>query len=209
MFEQHPVFKAPDDANIQIWRYMDLPKYISILDQSAVYFCRSDRLGDEFVEDMGVRPTQLTENSKNRLAKLFRILTCQMCRPDTHALEFLKVMKMTDIQKYREVEMTATAKSSKAFKLWAIGSFFLLALAVIVSLFLIITSRGHGFFMTLAIFVAVEIVFLLLGALTLRTTGDLSEKGFLDLVKYALREQLSSFKFISRAKVSKNESAQP
>ena len=35
---------------------------------------------------MGVRPTQLTENRKNRLAKLFRILTCQMCRPDTHAL---------------------------------------------------------------------------------------------------------------------------
>ena len=37
-------------------------------------------------EDMGVRPTQLTENRKNRLAKLFRILTFQMCRSDTHAL---------------------------------------------------------------------------------------------------------------------------
>ena len=37
-------------------------------------------------KSMGVRPTQLTENRKNRLAKLFRILTCQMCRPNTHAL---------------------------------------------------------------------------------------------------------------------------
>ena len=37
-------------------------------------------------KSMGVRPTQLTENRKNRLAKLFRILTCQMCRSDTHAL---------------------------------------------------------------------------------------------------------------------------
>ncbi len=37
-------------------------------------------------KSMGLRPTQLTENRKNRLAKLFRILTCQMCRPDTHAL---------------------------------------------------------------------------------------------------------------------------
>jgi len=35
-------------------------------------------------------PTQLTENRKNRLAKLFRILTCQMCRPDTHALTQIK-----------------------------------------------------------------------------------------------------------------------
>jgi len=40
----------------------------------------------DVVNSMGVRPTQLTENRKNRLAKLFRILTCQMCRPDTHAL---------------------------------------------------------------------------------------------------------------------------
>jgi len=37
-------------------------------------------------KDIGVRPTQLTENRKNRLAKLFRILTCQMSRSDTHAL---------------------------------------------------------------------------------------------------------------------------
>ena len=37
-------------------------------------------------KSMGVRPTQLTENRKNRLGKIFRILTCQMCKPDTHAL---------------------------------------------------------------------------------------------------------------------------
>jgi len=43
-------------------------------------------LGIVGMKSMGVRPTQLTENRKNRLAKLFRILTCQMCRPDTHAL---------------------------------------------------------------------------------------------------------------------------
>ena len=40
----------------------------------------------DFEKGMGVRPTQLTENRKNRLAKLFRIFTCQMCRSDTHAL---------------------------------------------------------------------------------------------------------------------------
>ena len=42
---------------------------------------------------MGVRPTQLTENRKNRLAKLFRILTCQMCRSDTHALPIHGLVK--------------------------------------------------------------------------------------------------------------------
>ncbi len=32
----------------------------------------------DFYESMGVRPTRVAENRKNRLAKLFRILTCQM-----------------------------------------------------------------------------------------------------------------------------------
>ena len=34
---------------------------------------------NSILQSMGVRPTQFTENRKNRLAKLFRILTCQMC----------------------------------------------------------------------------------------------------------------------------------
>jgi len=42
---------------------------------------------------MGVRPTQLTENRKNRLAKLFRILTCQMCRSDTHSLAVSSIVE--------------------------------------------------------------------------------------------------------------------
>ncbi len=37
-------------------------------------------------KSMGVKPTQLTENRKNRSAKLFRILTCEMCMSDTHGL---------------------------------------------------------------------------------------------------------------------------
>ena len=44
---------------------------------------------------MGVRPTQLTENRKNRLAKLLRILTCQMCRSDTYALQILPAHLLT------------------------------------------------------------------------------------------------------------------
>ena len=34
----------------------------------------------------GSARTQLTENRKNRSAKLFRILTCEMCMSDTHGL---------------------------------------------------------------------------------------------------------------------------
>ena len=38
---------------------------------------------------MGVRPTQLIGDRKNRLTKLFRILTCQMSMSDTHADFFI------------------------------------------------------------------------------------------------------------------------
>jgi hypothetical protein len=33
---------------VYIWRYIDLAKYISLLDQSALYFCRGDKLVDRF-----------------------------------------------------------------------------------------------------------------------------------------------------------------
>jgi hypothetical protein len=48
MFEEHPVFQAPDDPSIYIWRYIDLPKYISLLHDKALYFCRVDKLVDQF-----------------------------------------------------------------------------------------------------------------------------------------------------------------
>jgi hypothetical protein len=48
MFEEHPVFQPPDNPTIHIWRYIDLPKYISLLNDKALYFCRMDKLIDRF-----------------------------------------------------------------------------------------------------------------------------------------------------------------
>jgi hypothetical protein len=48
VFKEHPVFKLPSDGNVAIWRYMDFAKFVNVLDRSALYFCRSDRLGDPF-----------------------------------------------------------------------------------------------------------------------------------------------------------------
>ncbi len=48
MFESHPLFTAPTDLGIQIWRYMDLPKFISLLDEKALYFTRADKFADPF-----------------------------------------------------------------------------------------------------------------------------------------------------------------
>jgi hypothetical protein len=45
MYEEHPVFEPPADSQV-IWRYMDLPKLVWLLDREALYFSRADLLGD-------------------------------------------------------------------------------------------------------------------------------------------------------------------
>jgi hypothetical protein len=46
-YETHPVFETPPDET-PIWRYMDLPKFVSVLSTSSLFFVRADRLDDPF-----------------------------------------------------------------------------------------------------------------------------------------------------------------
>ena len=48
MYEDHPDFIKPNDENAKIWRYMDFTKFVSLLDNSALFFARADKLGDSF-----------------------------------------------------------------------------------------------------------------------------------------------------------------
>jgi hypothetical protein len=40
--------ELPKDTNSKIWRYMDFTKFVDLLDRSALFFTRLDRLGDPF-----------------------------------------------------------------------------------------------------------------------------------------------------------------
>jgi len=46
--ENHPVFERPADENVRIWRYIDLAKYLDLLETKQLYFARADLLGDPF-----------------------------------------------------------------------------------------------------------------------------------------------------------------
>jgi hypothetical protein len=48
MHEQHPVFEAPTNADIPIWRYVDLAKFMSMLEDQALHFARADLMWDTF-----------------------------------------------------------------------------------------------------------------------------------------------------------------
>jgi hypothetical protein len=77
----HPVFQAPDDHNICIWRYMDFTKYVSLLDQKSLFFARADILSlDDPYEgaiseaNVRMRPIiyrdRIPDNAFNTLSKI-------------------------------------------------------------------------------------------------------------------------------------------
>jgi hypothetical protein len=45
-YVEHKVFKPPEDENAVIWRYMDIAKFVWLLEHEALYFPRADLLGD-------------------------------------------------------------------------------------------------------------------------------------------------------------------
>jgi hypothetical protein len=48
VYKEHPDFESPKNESAKIWRYMDFTKFVSLLDKSALFFSRADRLGDPF-----------------------------------------------------------------------------------------------------------------------------------------------------------------
>lgn len=46
--EVHPFFPMPQDTSVRLWRYMNLPKFVWMLQKRALYFARADRLGDPY-----------------------------------------------------------------------------------------------------------------------------------------------------------------
>ena len=47
MYQDHPLLDPPPDDAV-LWRYMDFTKFVSLLEKSALFFCRPDQLGDPF-----------------------------------------------------------------------------------------------------------------------------------------------------------------
>ena len=47
MYQDHPDLSPPPDDAV-LWRYMDFTKFVSLLEKSALFFCRPDLLGDPF-----------------------------------------------------------------------------------------------------------------------------------------------------------------
>ncbi len=58
----HSTFEPPKDRNVKIWRYMGLAKFVWMLQNKALYFSRSDLMGDPY-EGHYTRITAMSEDA--------------------------------------------------------------------------------------------------------------------------------------------------
>lgn len=64
----HPVFQQPKDPTEKIWRYLDLPKFTSLLIRRAIFLARADLLGDPWEGAVG----RATHEARTLRAAWFR-----------------------------------------------------------------------------------------------------------------------------------------
>jgi hypothetical protein len=111
---------------------------------------------------------------------------------------FLRILRMTDLQQYKTVEIERHFRENKIAKLWLVGGFWIFALAAITGLILLVTSYAITWWQLLLALSAIETLLLVIIASTLRPLGDLSEEGFLKLIRLALKYQLKVFRMTSK-----------
>lgn len=46
--KSHPDFEQPSNDSMSLWRYMDLSKFVVLLQTESLYFARADQLGDKY-----------------------------------------------------------------------------------------------------------------------------------------------------------------
>ena len=66
-FKEHPEFAPPASRESKIWRYMDLGKFLSILDKGKLYFARLDQLSEfdpfeGYYTHLNLNPDKLDED---------------------------------------------------------------------------------------------------------------------------------------------------
>ena len=76
MYKEHPNLKKPKKLNAKLWRYMDFTKFVSLLDKSALFFTRANKLGDPFegsIPKFFGEPWPETDDDKERIpSKIFK-----------------------------------------------------------------------------------------------------------------------------------------
>ena len=110
--------------------------------------------------------------------------------------EVHQIMRSIDEKKYNKLNKELNPENNKWIKLWSIGAFFIL-LGVIVFSGISMIAYNFDLLKFFSIILPSEFIFLVVGALILKTTGDLSENGFIKLKELVFKYQFKFYKKIS------------
>ncbi len=77
MYKTHEVCNPPDSTDECIWRFMDLPKFISILEKKALFFSKVSKL-DQFDRFEGHYPKITAEKMRDGRNKAIDEILKQM-----------------------------------------------------------------------------------------------------------------------------------
>lgn len=80
MISEHPCFTPPENHEVKLWRYMDLAKFVSILQMRSLFFTRANELGDPFEGSLtrmnvNIRDYILTHRATDDRLILYRDMT--------------------------------------------------------------------------------------------------------------------------------------
>ena len=101
MYQKHSSFESPEDENAKIWRFMDFAKYVDILTNNSLFFCRADLLGDPFEGKYTTHMIKtFSEHAKNEKdVKLFKNFFIK--EPNLFVkIMFLNCWYMDDVEPY-------------------------------------------------------------------------------------------------------------
>jgi hypothetical protein len=69
MYIDDPIYPKPEDKNTKIWRYLDILKFLSLIDRRALFFSRADYLGDPFEGSIPKTTGQINLNNDKNSGK--------------------------------------------------------------------------------------------------------------------------------------------
>ncbi len=75
MYEVNPRITCSCDDSTKIWRYLDFTKFVSLIETSSLFFCRSDKLRDPFEGSLplvNVKLRQEEPKPKNGYVDIFK-----------------------------------------------------------------------------------------------------------------------------------------
>lgn len=62
MYRDIGILESPNNENIKVWRYMNLSKFLSLIDKESLFLCRADKMGDLFEASLTKKSIDVRED---------------------------------------------------------------------------------------------------------------------------------------------------